>query len=65
MVMCSGVHSTVLRISELSVRTSDNSDLISAINGSQSLVAEINPSPRKCAVRCYATYCTTPTRSLS
>ncbi|KAI8558275.1 hypothetical protein RHMOL_Rhmol04G0078200 [Rhododendron molle] len=41
MVLCSGVHSTVLCTSEPSDRTFDGSDLISVMNDSRSLVAEM------------------------
>ncbi|KAI8534017.1 hypothetical protein RHMOL_Rhmol10G0055400 [Rhododendron molle] len=45
MVLGSGVRSTVLRISEPSDRVSNGSDLISAINGSRLLVAEMRFEP--------------------
>ncbi|KAI8563166.1 hypothetical protein RHMOL_Rhmol03G0091300 [Rhododendron molle] len=45
MVLCSGVRNTVLRISESSDVLSDSSDLISTINGSRLLVAEMRSEP--------------------
>ncbi|KAI8564514.1 hypothetical protein RHMOL_Rhmol03G0187500 [Rhododendron molle] len=39
MVLCSGARSTLLRTSELLDRVSDGSDLISIMNGFQSLIA--------------------------
>ncbi|KAI8535733.1 hypothetical protein RHMOL_Rhmol10G0196500 [Rhododendron molle] len=45
MVLCKGVRSTVLRTSEPSDHAFDGSNLISAMNGSRSLVAEMRSEP--------------------
>ncbi|XP_058181885.1 UDP-glycosyltransferase 76B1-like [Rhododendron vialii] len=45
MVLCIGVHSIVLHPFKLSNRASDGSDIISAMNGSRSLVVKIRSEP--------------------
>ncbi|KAI8543372.1 hypothetical protein RHMOL_Rhmol08G0212100 [Rhododendron molle] len=45
MVLCNGVRSTVLCTSEPLDRASYGSDLISTMNGSRSLVAEMRSEP--------------------
>ncbi|KAI8567704.1 hypothetical protein RHMOL_Rhmol02G0142400 [Rhododendron molle] len=51
MVLCCGVYSTMLRTFNPSDRASDSSDLISAINGSRSLVAEMKSKVRSTVLR--------------
>ncbi|KAI8560222.1 hypothetical protein RHMOL_Rhmol04G0239200 [Rhododendron molle] len=69
MVLYTCVCSTMLRTSEPSDRASDVSDLILAMNDSQSLVAEMRIEPsdtqsNSSKVRSCAPHCIAPTQSL-